>query len=186
MVFTELEIIEGVIITLEEIIKFLKEMGKEIPSGEGNPSPYDCCDLANSLLEENRGTIKIFPFECCSESSGKLYILGIKQGTYHRKVHRCKNCDEYSVCDKCIGSTSNGFYNVIKISEEPVEVNPKYICSSCFHDHRYENFVFCSSCGAEEEPYKTSSVFKRERYKSLLEGKQIKIYYRVNDCLSCT
>jgi len=68
--------------------------------------------------------------------NSKKFIIGISLHKYFRKhVPNCEECDEYIMCDTCIGQTNNGFYDVITMIEEPIEVNIRNICFHCFSDH---------------------------------------------------
>lgn len=180
MVFTELYIIKGVIVTKEQVRAFVFS---KIPDykEEDDETLLEFIGTANDILAKERQLCRFFNFPCCSKLNDDKAIFGWKVKSYHRRLHRCKNCNKYSVCYKCIWSTENGFYDVNKIIDEPVEVNPKHLCKNCDHDHRYENFMFCSICGTEESD--------NDRIKSVefvqFPG-EIKYYYCLNDCLSCT
>ena len=180
MVFTQLEILQGYIVTVEAIKKFL-EKATDINDEDFY---FDVVDVFNKTVAKTLG-LKLYIFPCCSKNQGKLYYLGNIVKKYKRKLHRCEDCTKYSVCDSCIGSTSNGFYDVDKIINEPVKVDWNNLCMYCYHDHRYPNFVFCNECGRKQETPHTyiPPVFD---LKQLTGDQEAVFYYRVNDCLSCT
>ena len=183
MVFTELYIIKGVIVTKEQVRAFVFSKIPDYQEEDDETLP-ELIGTANSILEKEKypGVFpRFFDFPCCSKLNDVKAIYGWKAKSYHRRMHRCKNCDKYSVCDKCICSTENGFYDVNKIIDEPVEVNPKHLCENCDHDHRYENFMFCSVCGTEESDIERKSNYQFEQFPG-----PVKYYYCLNDCLSCT
>ena len=138
------------------------------------------------------GKIKLYSFPCCSKLQGQTYILGQKIQKYHRKIKECGQpfddgsyiCGEKRiVCDKCLGETTNGPYDVIKIYEEPTTCNPKHLCGNCKSDNR-EEFTICKMCNLEYNEVKFGSATLdkiSEEVKAPIE-----FYYMIDDCLSCS
>ena len=76
--------------------------------------------------------INLYRFPCCSYLNGELFIIGMEMHKYYRSPIRCNDCETYSVCDRCIGHTNNGYYDVNSIFENPTEVDIKKCMSMVF------------------------------------------------------
>lgn len=125
MVYTTVEIVLGVIMSREELEKIV----------DLDEDGY----VEDPVLDTIRGvySVRIYMYPCCSEARGEQYLIGVPLHTYYRKHGvRCGDCEEYSVCDMCIGITNNGFYDVCAIHNGPVEVPLRHICQHCFADNK--------------------------------------------------
>lgn len=182
MVFTELQIVRGYVVSVETILKFLE--GYDIDTSSEDLY-YDVVHFFNKEFSGKLGLELLF-FPCCSKNGGKMYYLGRIVRKYKRVLHKCDNCKKYTVCDNCIGSTTNGFYDVSKILDEPVKVDQRNICMFCFHDHRYSNFVFCTECDEKEKTPRETDSTPSPLLEKLVGDTESSFYYRLNDCLSCT
>jgi len=128
MVYTTLEIIQGFVISKAELTKLL-----ELEDEEDD----DDIEQIFDDLGYNKN-INLYSFPCCSQSRGKLFIIGRSMHKYYRQPVKCNDCKEYTVCDRCIGHTNNGYYDVCAIVERPIEVNIRHICPWCFHDNKQD------------------------------------------------
>ncbi len=57
------------------------------------------------------------------DAKGNHFIVGIEMHKYWRYGIRCDQCEKYSCCDRCIGNTNNGYYDVTAMVTSPVEVD---------------------------------------------------------------
>ncbi len=213
MVYTTVKIVLGVIITENELSKLL-----ELESND-DIIEYDVESMFNGDIGDAYGT-KLYPFPCCSNFAGKLFIVGKKVNKYYRKPIRCDDCPKYCVCDRCIGHTNNGYYDVISMLNGPTEVNIRHMCLRCFHDNledlngplKTANLVdncfvstdydqclrkHCSVCNDMPNEYRcpqdSMEFFRKKKYEKLKAfvsdngyQKEIKFYYVIDDCLSCS
>jgi hypothetical protein len=92
-------------------------------------------------------------------------------------------CGEYTVCDECLGMTTNGFYNVCSIIDNITKCDFDYeknkekskenkesnlLTSDVFIDHMIKNIIDSLDIGMNKNDIK------------------IETYYCVDDCLSCS
>jgi len=207
MVYTQLIIVYGAMVTLEDLRKVTDDVDED-----------GCLD--NPTLPKLAGhQVEIFSFPCCSKSGCKLYVVGYLMHTYYRKLTRCDKCPSYCVCDECIGMTNNGYYNVNDIVDKPVEVNMRHLCLCCFADNKKDlnapkesieekgakfmnhcpshESIPCETCGNRQDGrFAPETAVKRGFYHKALnnflrndcdrENTECKFYYMLNDCLSCT
>lgn len=209
MVYTTVSVIYGVILNRKEVMKLL-----EIDSEED----LDEFLFDDLYISQKVGSvdIKLYRFPCCSESKDEKWILGKEMHKYYRRfVEKCPDCGEYTYCDRCIGATDNGYYPVIEIFNQPIEVDIRHLCFNCFHDNRKDmgyryttakivNNRFlrddynpelikrCEVCNIKSENiYRSPQDFMKFTYdfinrKLNTYGKNPKFYYMLNDCISCT
>jgi len=130
MVYTTLEVVLGFVISKDELVKLLE---LELEEEGDDVLDYDIEKLFDEL--DYGREVKLYSFPCCSDSRGQLFIIGRSVHKYYRKPIRCDDCGKYTVCDRCIGHTNNGYYDVCAIVDKPIEVNVKHICPWCFHDN---------------------------------------------------
>jgi hypothetical protein len=208
MVYTKVQIVVGHIITYEEFEKLtgldkestvysdnynFKVNGREIYMNE-----YHCCSdlndecfiLGRIVKEYKRTNIKCGE-HFCDEDECDCGKSGL------RKNNMCGN---YYVCKTCLGDTTNGYYDVSDILDNVAEVNTNYICNNCNHDNKtniYSKQKACKECGiipsnkqnlSDNQSYcrvyKDVSKYMRKYDKDFVPD--IKFYYMLNDCLSCT
>lgn len=198
MVYFILDIILGVAVTREEIETIC----------DVDDSGFVEDSVLDTLL--CRKDVEVCQFSCCSKSNGKLYLIGIRMHRYYRKSTRCENCPNYCVCDTCIGQTNNGHYDVEAILDGPTEANLRHVCLHCFADNREDlgapkedssavgpQGMPCKTCGLKPDDRftptkKLTRLHYHEQLKALFKkyevtkNKEIKFYYMVDDCLSCT
>ena len=214
MVYTQVEIILGVVIMLDDLKKIIM---KEVDDNKLIDELMDYCREYG--VKEFPRNSQLYDYRCCSKSKGKLFILGYPIHTYYRKKIRCSNCEEYSVCNDCIGQTNNGYYDVEKILDGPNEVNIRNVCLYCYADNKQdlnaplktcfvENGIFlkndydksvrikCSTCNCVQNEHRSPTdflKFREYRWNILCKflkrfniNKDVKLYYMLDDCLSCT
>ncbi len=180
MVYTELNIVAGVVLTDEERAKFEEET--EMPPR-----------LHENLKKYVYIPISFYGSKCCGKK--ETVIFGIVVHTYYRSCQRCEKCDKYTVCDTCIGQTNNGNYDVDKMSEFDVKVERRHLCPNCFADNG-SVFEFCKTCNHKFDKIPRSYdkwlahvpyLFVLEELLSIAKiNKKPDFYYALNDCLSCT
>jgi len=200
MVYTKLFIVVGVIVSKSEIKSMLKITNTD--------------DIPYYYIHDD---IEIFRFQCCSDSSNKKFLIGIKLHTYYRKYINCNNCGANSVCDKCIGYTNNGYYDVQTILNQPTKVNIRNVCMNCYADTKHDlgsreqtceivNNLFiddgedaykrkCKVCNCTPSGYRSpedtlefhcSEYSRVKKYVKNSINRTPKLYYMIDDCLSCT
>lgn len=211
MVYTELYILVGIPLTIQQLKILLPDLTEE-------DDVTDQFDEHYVAHEEGKSTMKLFSYPCCSESNGLIYILGYEVHRYYRKYVQCKNCEEHSVCDICIGETTGGYYDVSAIHNGLVSIPPEKICQVC-HSDKVDEVGKCRLCfmqhsnpkkreeeNADKSPEVIKALEKRdpvmlksyEAYvvskmadktlKPLIENLDTnpRFYYFLNDCLNCS
>lgn len=139
----------------------------------------------------------IHNYPCCSSLNGKKYIKGRIVHIFHRIiVDSCGQplrdgeerdsmdiCGQYYRCDKCLGQTNGGskrWFDVGKILDEIVEVEPEKVCSYCY-DVDYVTGSKCTTCNH------INHVNNRATTPPAYDlVKNPKFYLMLDDCLSCT
>ncbi|BCS82698.1 hypothetical protein QLL95_gp0209 [Cotonvirus japonicus] len=197
MVYNKIIIIEGYSLKIDELVDFL-ELQREI-SQWSLPKDYksDTKNLnkeekiewikQNGIYSDKYSNIEIFQPRCCSKSED--YIVGRKIKTYHRISVKCNDCDKYFCCDKCIGLTENGFYDVETILNEVKPIKKNHICKICHNDNKTSSKFKCKFCkfhklNGECKPKKWK--WYNDTIKIWFSNKSRNYYYQLNDCLSCT
>jgi len=194
MVYSNLYIVNGILLTLNHIETII---GRKLEEDE------DAADAVHDMIKKSKlyqkrmygcATIRLYNFPCCSASNGKWFLLGIEAHQYYRKTLHCANCEDYSVCDICIGETSGGVYDVEAISQGPVEVPADKLCERCYSD-KVNAFRRCDTCFMRQRPkvenskpptYGHSYDILRLAKEFGLSNTETHHYYMVDDCLSCT
>ena len=188
MVYGKIELILGVRLTQEEAAKELMKMSdedyqkfldQEKEEGIGF-NEYD------DLIDSSEGIQVYFPI-CCSEK--KDILIGTSIGTIWRVKSRCDNCSEYYCCDQCFGQTDHGYYNFNEIFDNYKECPLEHICSRCHYDNQHP-LDDCKRCKypMDNRIYKYMKLNMQKRLKKEygLKNVEVKVYYRVDDCGSCT
>jgi hypothetical protein len=95
---------------------------------------------------------------CCLADDKQSFYIYVPIQIYKRdcvkrgEKNDCKDCEEYTCCDQCLGKTTNGYYNVEKIREslDPKDYECEYFCLFCGHDNKskYQN---CEKCKIKTE-----------------------------------
>lgn len=193
MVFNTVSLVVGFIVTLEEALK-LFDLTKEEYEEEGDRLGGETLKNLNRCLKA-----KLYNYPCCSDLNQKKFIVGKVVKTWVRKCTRCPNCEEYSLCDNCIGQTCQGYYPVDKILNEIVECPIENVCMYCWKDNKKKIETECEDCGhkpnwqmrfncpqenkfEDQELVKWLIAYKTENGLN----SDVKIYYMLDDCLSCT
>lgn len=191
MVYTTLDLILGFVMTKEELIELL-DLTPKPSSNDTDGEELFVDEDGNTysdihfdvLFTETFGhKLQLYKFVCCSESAYKLFIIGFQMHRYYRKPIKCEKCfDKCWLCDKCIGHTNNGFYDVDAISNRPVEANIRHICPWCFHDNKkdlggpketasvvdsrfvtgkfdYQHWMQCDVCNGRQDEYRCPQEF---------------------------
>lgn len=205
MVYTKLIIVSGLMLTKEQIITALKQFNENLAKMIDGMSEENLTDALPQIIEDyfledadgfwddnKKERPHLFQFPCCSENKDKLFLIGYNLHTYYRRCVHCRDCQEYTVCDKCIGETSGGWYDVGKILDGPVIVARDKMCLACNSD-QMDAHKRCRCCfrNAPKDDYKTYYEenlirFATEVLKMTPETCTPAYYYMLDDCLSCT
>jgi len=160
-----------------------------------------------SLKETSRSSttfanVKLYPFRCCSKLVNKKLVIGVELVCYARKKMsmrwgknpNCEDCDEYDCCDRCIGETINGFYDVSKMLDSEVTIPIEEFCGHC-NQHKQTVAKKCPLClhknrSFDEERLKAlrstiTEQIKSELGQSLPVSAKFQVYGVLDDCLSC-
>ena len=159
MVYTKILVIRGFVLSLD---KFAKAFGEDIKTLDDEDIFHVIYDLIDDFKKKfPHSQYEIFSYECCSKLHNKYVIFGKKIGEKKRDRKRCKNCEKYSLCDKCIGYMDSGeYYPVSEIL-----------------DTIYEDI-------SRETEYDEN--LKKEMLSIFKEDGEPKTYLMLDDCLSCT
>lgn len=181
MVFTELMIIKGTILSTEQLFEMAKKLDLihnpdnnkfqklcveiyELWKSEEDDLRYEIIESVNVYLKNYPGNLEIYRFPCCTENEDS-FIFGECIKSFDRIVIKCDKCpNQYICCDKCIGYTTNGYYDVVKILNEPVIAKKEDV----------------------EDIDPTSFYINKFSKKILDKTFDTEFYYLLNDCLSCT
>lgn len=182
MVYTQLMILVGTILTRKQVEEILKNKNVDLDEDD------DIVEIFNNMLKEPTSNaarqVQLFSFPCCFASD--VFILGSKVHSYYRKYVNCRDCKEYACCDMCIGETTGGYYNVVEIAENPIEIAKEKICICCNSDQFSKGK--CRLCFNKNVQKKWTAPWYFEKVFKMLKIKngEIGYYYMLNDCLSCT
>jgi hypothetical protein len=201
MVFSKVLIIKGTLFEETDVYdlgRYLSEIfpGKKLEKhmksiSKGDKKDHDNEEKVRHTIELINKSIshwnyKIYEFPCCS-SLGNKFIFGTKIKSYHRLKTRCDKCEKHTSCDKCLGMTENGFYDVVTIFENVVEAPSEIICFACGNDKRSKGV--CKFCNYEtlKETCEVQEYLKLDsRLDEFLSKNKIGYYYMLDDCLSCS
>ena len=165
MVYAELWILEGVVITKAQVGEFLFVDTNS--------------DIFWETLEYYNQTHKylyFFSFPCCSPIRNEFFIFGRKVHTYYRRSISCIDCQ--SDCNHFIGETNAGNYDVHNILSNSVQIPFQKICISCYSDQVQNGR--CSVCFYRKE----IDMPRLHAYEEFPDS-FIEFFYMINDCLSC-
>jgi hypothetical protein len=191
MVFECVEIWRGILIDYKLLKKFINASSTD---------PYEIYDLIqqfneNETKHEIYKLIKMTP--CCSNN--KDLLLGYKLQSYDRlrinnKFAHCskilyddifrniQKCGDRIVCDDCLNKTTNGSYPIIEIYETPTECTSWcFICNKdkCDTSHIQNNEILTTKDLIDD-------LFIREICHNYDIKHEIKNYYKIDDCITCT
>ena len=168
MVYSELYFIRGIILTVAQLKEICENfLGEDVSKLDY----YEIRGALNEVLDDNQlryqhgCTLELFQFfhQKDINSPDCLFILGVKLHTYYHRTVRCENCKKYSLCDKCIGYTNNGYYDVDAISKGPVSTSNRDVCLMCYHDNRHDMGAPIRTCIDEPMTDEEKSDFERRR-----------------------
>ena len=200
MVYSKITLIFGVKITSQELAQVSFELFNFI--GDDLESPY--VDQDEVLPNE----LEFFPSVCHSKKP-LIHLLGWQKGNVMWKYEtRCGKCKIYGLCNRCLGTTNNGVYNIKKIAENNcVKISNKRICPNCFTDQRKSIWEKCRTCGATTTMFFNRGIYSQQEYvkedltnkmkkaiehfdlpKEVMEKilKTAGYYLYIDDCLTCT
>lgn len=185
MVYIKLLIINGCVVTQEDVKKYLSNYIDDVSQIDD----FDVYDQFSKIYKENTvhyDRRKLFYFPCCSESGNNKFIFGEVVHIYYRKYVRCEKCPEYAVCDYCIGVTNNGHYDIDSIFNKPVQVELSHLCSTCFHDNKkpLDKGDICECCNSKLNIVIKDNKLKCKVFKDTFS--KLSYYYMIDDCLSCS
>lgn len=118
-----------------------------------------------------------------------LFMVGLPLKSYYRVKVKCADCGVHTVCDKCLGTTENGFYDLVRISKELVSLPEDDICANCNHHQRRDALgsKVCQVCHydlSNGHKYKPSDL--KSEFPVTTKNEQCGYYLVADDCLSCT
>ncbi|QGR54288.1 hypothetical protein [Moumouvirus maliensis] len=199
MVYNKIILIEGYVISVSELVEFLEFLRNSHPylvpidykRETINLITQDKIDWIkeNGINFDPSYGFKSFSPRCCSESND--YIIGKKIKTYKRVIIKCTDCDRHFCCDKCIGLSENGYYDVDTILNQVVPVNKNHICKYCHNDNKENAKFACKFCKFQEldgicRPINKWTENHTEKIWFKNKNKSLGYFYQLNDCLSCT
>lgn len=130
----------------------------------GKDPCFDNEILWDALTEAyKKHDLEIYSYPCCSELNHKGFLIGKRlcsfERTYPHGNENCDKCEKYTMCDKCLGTTTNGEYDVNK-ALNTLLVAKVEVCDDAL----------------------------KEKLKKVLHlaDSDAKVYITLDDCLSCT
>lgn len=204
MVFTQLMVIKGYLLSQNDVFDFVRFLQKNMKSirhqYEFLRMDIDKIDdkddwfmsyipNINDFISRFKG-IQLFTSPCCSDVACKSFILGNKIKSYDRLNAKCNNCPSpHTLCDNCLGQTENGFYDVTKIFDKITQINEFHVCKYCNNDKRgdSENCKFCNWRSIIDKNISLSPTDNKDiRLKDWISNRTANYYYMLDDCLSCS
>lgn len=208
MVFTKVLIIKGTLLEETDIYDLGRYLYEIFPNGQlgmymenlskgdkksqkSKKNNDDHYGKVRHTIENINGTIghwnyNIYRCPYCSGLQNK-FILGTLVKSYHRLKIKCDECEKYTSCDKCLGMTENGYYDVETISENVVQLPNECVCFACGNDKKCDSpCKFCNyetlgkTCEIEEH------TLLDKRLDGFLRNREIGYYYMLDDCLVCS
>jgi hypothetical protein len=191
-------IVLGAVVTKEELMNYATYNEEESRFQKGSIGKVPC------------GRVCIHSLPGHEEEAENTFVIGFDLHTYYRYHNTgCEKCEKYTCCDTCIGQTSNGFYDVVKMQEEIIEVNLRHVCLHCYADNRFDlgmgtiewvhnKLKCCKTCGKypaypEKSPedalardYHVEQLRKFIDKREVIKGRHIGFYYIMGGCMCCT
>lgn len=219
MVYTRVYLVCGTILSLADLRRIFEQFEVEFPEEDDYQEISEI--FAREIIAQHTETvllpgqhpIGLVAYPCCSSLAGEQWILGTIIKTYYRLSGMgCARCEEYTLCDPCIGETEGGWYDVEKILDEVQVIDREKICPTCSSDkvvggrcqicHAYSHYLVRKRVpeavvpGAEGvieevvtvEPYcmiANKKVLAQDLQLDLV-AHPVKFFYMLDDCLSCT
>lgn len=198
MVFTEVQIWRGVVLTLEEAIDFVKEHDEKYVYDEEEDFPFNVSEEINDNINKwsyvgstpgpKLEAIVLGP--CCSEM--KEILIGFQLRSYSRSkkgrppycgkpIDSEYKCGDLIVCDTCINKTVNGDYPVEKILNKVTKCET--YCFMCNRDKCQKRHGDKLRVTIEKF---MDPIIKETLDVIDIDESRIGNYYRLNDCLSCS
>lgn len=205
MVFNHVMLLKGYLLTIDETFDFLKfiydfmdnsrylyKFLKKDPAII--PEKHREYFLMNHMAEINDllirfDKIQIYTPPCCSGISYKQFVVGHCLKQYERIQVGCDKCiNTPYCCNTCIGQTENGYYDIDVIFDNFLEVNKNNICQYCHNDKReeLESCNFCNFVELEHDGMRLREIKTDERLNEWTSKRNVKYYYMLDDCISCT
>jgi hypothetical protein len=207
MCWNKIYIVLGVPMNLKEVVSELFD--REVTDDDDCEWYTQVVDTISRGLNTKVITISRLPDNHVSQPR---YIKGVVLAAYDRMHTKCDDCEEYS-CDKCIGISNNGFYDVTTILENPYQlVNLNHMCYNCYHDNKMDlgyidedtkviNRICqvdndrvtqkCKNCNrCIDLRFCAKTILKKdyiyEEVKEFCGKQEPKLYYIIDDCLCCS
>lgn len=141
----------------------------------------DTIEDVNDIFKQRYDGISIHRPVCCSTS--KDYIIGRVVKEYEREDKRCKDCDKYTLCDRCIGYVKGGWFDIDDIFEHMTKIDDNRVCNHCYKIHD-KTFTRCKECKALKKIRVYDDIDNPLEYPKF--EKHQSYYLTLDDCTSCS
>lgn len=212
MVFSNLQVITGVVLSQQEFEKhvlniYVDDLNKYDSEGVGceiidgvisegvkiNVDEDPCYEISNETI---LGEVKVHSYGCCSSLDGKVWIVGYVSRTYPRKNAHCGkqvtprsycSADSRLCCDDCIKQFIHNTYEVEQIRNEVVTAPKSHFCGHCGADNQ-RRFETCKVCNYEfHRSYRgEKGVDLKKVLKKWGITTLVTNIYMLDGCTSCT
>lgn len=111
-------------------------------------------DEDGDLMDSSECHTEIAKYPCCSKLAGKYAVVGKHLKSYYGIYSNrflpktCTQCEEYSMCERCIDRTENGSYPVTTIFNTIYTIDSKEFCMQCNGHSRTLIPIPPGQCGA--------------------------------------
>jgi primosomal protein N' len=122
-----------------------------------------------------------------NHSDDKYVVVGAPVRKYYRVNAKCDKCDTYSTCDDCIGHTTGGWFDVVKMNSDYIVVDSELLCSECCAVN-VTNFKSCKECAYPKSAHFHNRDFSRAKrsMKKVLPDIPRQFYLIADDCTCCS
>lgn len=191
MVYKNIQLIRGVCLTLKQTLQFMNKVYeyRKINKRVNNRDDFDDNIHQFNLDIKMFQGIQIYTPRCCSKN--KKYIIGFIMRTIRRIGVKCHTeCGETYCCDRCIGETTDGWFDVDRILDSVVEIPDVDICTFCKKITNGDITDNTNKCNCNEKfmishVSRTSLVFDK-RIVPFFGDFEYGNYLWLDDCLYCT
>lgn len=162
MVYNEIDVIAGEPLNFAELMEFLKDkydnsLIKRIKNMKEDEDDSLCEEIYNLRDNFSHNGKKIYTFACCSPLNMEIYIVGEEVKTIKRiSPLSCEDCTPFPShtgldgvmysCDKCLGTTNEGWFDVQKIHDSIVQLTDEQIENLGLNKNGQKYYFLLNDC----------------------------------------
>ena len=155
---------------------------------EQDPDDDDLYTFLSDHFNRHRWP-KLWTPPCCASQKGQSFVVGTLVSKIPRLTVKCDECGEYTCCERCLGATVNGVYDINAMFNDFQHVPSAEICRKCHYD-RCDVDGSCKKCywhnikGTVRDA--SCRIGNRAMDDYLCEHYDPQYYRTIDDCTSCS